>query len=47
MICDSVFRHTGFFRDERWGDAHQVNERIPCDALESAMKFYRELLLRW
>ena len=47
VICDNVFRHTGFFRDARWGAAHQVNERIPCDALESAMKFYRELLLRY
>ena len=47
VICDNVFRHTGFFRDARWGAAHQVNEKIPCDALESAMKFYRELLLRY
>ncbi len=46
-ICDNVFRHTGFYRDERWGAAHQVNEKIPCDALESAIKFYRGLLLRY
>ena len=46
-ICDNVFRHTGFYRDDRWGAAHQVNEKIPCDALESAVKFYRGLLLRY
>ena len=46
-ICDNVFRYTGFFQDERWGFPHQANEKIPCDALESAVKFYKELLLRY
>lgn len=46
-ICENVFRHSGFLRDERWGAAHQVNEKIPCDALETGVKFYRELLLRY
>ncbi|WP_343210495.1 M20/M25/M40 family metallo-hydrolase [Anaerolentibacter hominis] len=46
-VCDNVFRHSGYFRDERWGRAHQVNEKVPCDALESGVKFYRELLLRY
>lgn len=46
-ICDNVFRHTGYFRDERWGAAHKADEKIPCDCLESSMKFYRELLLRY
>lgn len=46
-ICENVFRYAGFFKDDRWGPAHQVNERIPCDALESGVKFYRELLLRY
>ena len=46
-ICDNVFRYAGFFKDNRWGPAHQVNECIPCDCLESGVKFYRELLLRY
>ena len=46
-ICDNVFRYAGFFKDNRWGPAHQVNECIPCDVLESGVKFYRELLLRY
>lgn len=46
-LSDNVFRFAGFLKDKHWGPAHQVNERIPCDTLETGVKFYRELLLRY
>ncbi len=46
-VCDNVFRHTGYLQDERWGNAHQADERIPCDCLETAVNFYRNFLLRY
>ena len=46
-ICDNVFRFTGFIKDDRWGCSHQIDERIPCDALESSIKFYLEYLNRY
>ena len=46
-ICDQVFRFGGFLMDERWGAAHGIDEKIPCDALETGVRFFRELLLRY
>lgn len=44
-ISDNVFRFGGLLRDDRWGESHQVNEKIPCDVLESGVLFF-ELFLR-
>lgn len=46
-ISENVFRHTGIFRDERWGNAHQTDERIPIDCLESSVQFYKDFLTRY
>ena len=44
-ISNNVFRFGALFRDERWGQSHQVDEKIPCDVLESGVRFF-ELFLR-
>lgn len=46
-ISENVFRHTGIFRDGRWGNAHQADERIPVDCLQSSVQFYKDFLTRY
>lgn len=46
-LCDNVFRFSGYLKDDRWGSAHSLNERIPCDALESGVRFFTELLHKY
>lgn len=46
-VCGSVFRFSGYLKDGRWGNPHQVNERIPYDALKSSVGFFTELILNY
>lgn len=43
-ISRQVIRYSGFILDERWGPAHGVDEKIPCDTLYATVDFYRELI---
>ena len=43
-IADNVFLFDGFVRDERWGEAHQLDERIPVDTLAGACDFFVKFL---
>lgn len=43
-IAHNVFRFDGYRKDNRWGDAHQINERIPADALLPACNFFKTFL---
>jgi carboxypeptidase PM20D1 len=43
-IADNVLLFTGLYEDERWGAAHQVNEKIPEDTLRPAVIFFRNFL---
>lgn len=43
-----VYRFTGLSWDPRWdGVSHKVNERIPCDVLESNVDFYVRLFRQY
>ena len=45
---NSVYRFTGLAWDPRWdGVSHKVNERIPCDVLESNVDFYVRLFKQY
>jgi carboxypeptidase PM20D1 len=46
-ITDTVLLFTGHCRDDRWGAAHQVNEKIPVDALRPSIEFFRDVLTRY
>jgi len=46
-ICDNLFRFGGFLRDNRWGQAHEINEKIPCDALPSGINFFKTFLKKY
>lgn len=43
-IADSVMLFSGYRRDDRWGGMHQVNEKIPVDALPASVEFFTRLL---
>ncbi len=46
-ICSSVFRFGSLLRDDRWGKAHEVDEKIPCDALPTGVSFFRAFLKKY
>ncbi|MCI1824156.1 MAG: M20/M25/M40 family metallo-hydrolase [Megasphaera sp.] len=46
-VVRRVFRFDGFLVDHRWGGAHQVNERIPVDALPGSKQFFKTFLLEY
>jgi len=46
-VVQRVFRFDGFLVDDRWGGAHQVNERIPADALPGSKQFFKTFLLEY
>lgn len=43
-ISSNVFRAGLYVEDERWGKAHSVDEKIPCDCLERGVRSYYELI---
>ncbi len=43
-IADNVMLFSGYLRDDRWGGMHQVNEKIPVDALPASVEFFTRLL---
>ncbi len=43
-IADNVLLFSGYLKDERWGEMHQVNERIPLDAIKGSIAFFRKVL---
>ena len=46
-VVQRVFRFDGLLVDDRWGGAHQVNERIPADALPGSKQFFKSFLLEY
>jgi carboxypeptidase PM20D1 len=43
-VCDNIFRFTGRVRTPAWGEAHQVDERMPIDRLDRPVKFIKAFL---
>lgn len=43
-ICRNVFRCGLYVEDSRWGNAHSIDEKIPCDCLERGVESYYELI---
>lgn len=43
-VVHNVFRFDGFCFDSRWSNPHQVNEKIPADALPAGKAFFSALL---
>ncbi|MDD6569511.1 MAG: M20/M25/M40 family metallo-hydrolase [Acidaminococcus sp.] len=43
-ITDNILLFSGHVRDDRWGAAHQVDEKIPVDALRPSVEFFKRFL---
>lgn len=43
-VSQDVLRFSAHKKDARWGEAHQVNEKIPMDALRPSVEFFEKLL---
>lgn len=46
-VCDNIFRFTGRVRTARWGEAHQVDEKMPVDMLDRPVKFIKTFLTNY
>ena len=43
-VCDHIYRFTGRVKTNRWGEAHQVDEKMPVDKLDMPVKFIKTFL---
>lgn len=43
-VCDHIYRFTGRVKTSRWGEAHQVDEKMPVDKLDMPVKFIKTFL---
>lgn len=46
-IADNVMLFSGYKKDARWGQAHQVNEKIPADTISPSVRFFKTFLKRY
>lgn len=46
-IADNVMLFSGYVEDPRWGAAHQVDEKIPADALQGSVEFFKRFLKKY
>lgn len=43
-ICDHGFRFSGRYLTKEWGEAHQIDEKVPLDVVERAVNFFTVFL---
>ncbi len=43
-VCDHIFRFSGRIMTKDWGEAHQIDEKVPADAVEPAAAFFKAYL---
>lgn len=46
-VCDHIFRFTGRVKTEKWGEAHQVDEKMPVDQLDKPVIFFKTFLKKY
>ena len=46
-ICDNVFRFSARLKTDKWGEAHQVDERMPVNALDVPVTFFKRFLAKY
>lgn len=40
-VCDHIFRFSGRILTKDWGEAHQIDEKVPLDVVEPAVRFFK------
>ncbi len=43
-VCDHIFRFSGCIETKEWGEAHQIDERVPVDVEEAPVHFFKTFL---
>ncbi len=43
-VCENIFRFSGRIVTKDWGEAHQIDEKVPVDVIEPAVKFFKTFL---
>lgn len=46
-VSDNVFRFSGRLKTEQWGEAHQVDERMPTEHLGVPVSFFKAFLKKY
>ena len=46
-VCDNVFRFSARLKTEQWGEAHQVDERMPVENLDVPVTFFKCFLHKY
>ncbi len=46
-VSDNIFRFCGRLKTPQWGEAHQVDERMPVDHLDLPVKYYKAFLRKY
>ena len=46
-VSDNVFRFSGRLKTEQWGEAHQVDERMPIEHLGVPVQFFKAFLKKY
>ena len=46
-VCDNVFRFSGRLKTAKWGEAHQVDERMPVENLGVPVTFFKTFLRKY
>ena len=43
-VCGNIFRFSGRILTKEWGEAHQIDEKVPADVIEPAVRFFKTFL---
>lgn len=43
-VCPNIFRFSGRIFTKDWGEAHQIDEKVPVDAVDPAVRFFKAYL---
>lgn len=43
-VCDHIFRFSGRYFTKEWGEAHQIDEKVPLTVIEKPVQFFTTFL---
>lgn len=43
-VCGNIFRFSGRILTKKWGEAHQIDEKVPADVIEPAVRFFKTFI---
>lgn len=46
-VCDHIFRFSGRYFTKDWGEAHQIDEKVPLNVVEKPVIFFKRFLEKY